>query len=393
MHLTHKIRIFPSKEQEVGLLKACGVARFTYNWGLNQCQESYKAGKRLSAIDLHKNLCRLKTTEFPWMYESTKCAPQRALVNLEKAYKMFFAGLKTGKKVGKPKHKKKGKSKDSFYIDNTHLQIKDKEFKVPKIKGTMRMAEPLRFTGKIISYTVSRDVDRWYVSVTVDTSGPQELPKTGQSTGVDLGIKTMATLANSETIENPKYLKLQQKKLARQQRILARRQKGSKNREKQRIVVAKSHRKVRLSRLNHTHQVTTKLVREYDTIVVEDLKVANMVKNRKLSRAISDVGFGMFRAILAMKCARYGKQLIVAPTFYPSSKTCSQCGHVKEILLLSERVFKCGNCNSEIDRDLNAAINLMNLVACCHDVKPVDSVLDKLLNKQLAVEDEAGRFC
>jgi putative transposase len=222
------------------------------------------------------------------------------------------------------------------------------------------MAESLRYSGKIMNYTVSRDVDRWYVSVLVDTSDIQKLEPTSKTVGVDLGIKTLATLSDGTVIENPKYLKQQEKRLARQQRVFARRQKESKNKEKAKIKVQKLHRKVRSSRLDTIHQVTAKLVRNYDCIVIEDLNVKGMMKNRKLAKAISDVGFGMFRAILTRKCEMYGRKLIVTNRFFPSSKTCSNCGCIKDELTLAERTYKCNDCGFEIDRDLNAAINLKN---------------------------------
>jgi putative transposase len=249
------------------------------------------------------------------------------------------------------------------------------------------MSEEVRFQGKIMSYTVSRDVDRWYVSVLVETD-VVELPKTGKTVGVDLGIKTLATMSDGTTIENPKCLKKALNKLARKQRELSRKQKGSKNREKARIKVAKIHRTVRLARLDVLHQATTKLVRSYDTIVIEDLNVKGMVKNHKLARSISDCGFGMFRTMLENKCKMYGKTLVVADRFFPSSKTCSSCGHKKEELKLSERTFHCELCGFEIDRDLNAAINLEKYALVVQNLKPVELASDLGKTKQRAMKQE-----
>jgi putative transposase len=376
MLLAHKIRIYPNAKQEVGLRKACGAARWAWNWALSEWQKAYGNKEKVNENLLRKKLNSIKKEQYPWLYESTKCAPQQAIINLGKAYQSYFKSLKTNKKVGIPKFKSKKKNKDSFYIDNVHPLIKEKNFRVPNIDGTMKMAESPRYSGKIMSYAVSRDVDRWYVSVTIDTSDIQKLEPTGKTVGVDLGIKTLATLSDGVVIENPKYLKQQEKRLARQQRVFARRQKESKNKEKAKVKVQKLHRKVRLSRLDTIRQVTAKLVRNYDCIVIEDLNVKGMVKNRKLAKAISDVGFGMFRTILTRKCEMYGRKLTVVDRFFPSSKICSNCGCIKDELSLSERVYKCNDCGFEIDRDLNAAINLKNtgllpeFQACGLDVKP-----------------------
>jgi putative transposase len=369
----HKIRLFPNEDQSVYLRKACGVARFAYNYALSEWKAQYEAGLKPNEGMLRKHLNAVKREKFPWMLEVTKCAPEQAIRNLGTAFGDFFKAVKQGKKTGYPKFKKKGQ-RDSFYIDNEKGSIAGKLFNVPKMKTPIRMSEELRFEGKILSYTVSKDVDRWYVSIAVDSTC-EELPKTGKTVGVDLGIKALATMSDGTTVENPNILKKALNKLARKQRELSRKQKGSNNREKARIKVAKVHRKVRLTRLDVLHQLTTRLVRDYDTIVIEDLNVKGMLKNHKLARSISDCGFGMFRSLLQSKCKMYGKELVVADRFFPSSKTCSKCGHKKEELKLSERTFVCENCNFEIDRDLNAAINLEKWPSCWRH-QSVDSVSD-----------------
>jgi putative transposase len=383
----HKIRIFPNREQETSLKKACGCARKAWNWALSRWEEAYKAGGKPSAYSLKKELNAIKEEQFPWMYESTKTAPEQAILNLGKAYQNFFKGLKDKRKVGKPKFKSKKSAKDSFYLCNTVKRVKDGRLFVPNIAGGIGMSEEDRFQVKKMSYTVSRDVDRWYVSVLVETE-VAELPKTGKTVGIDLGIKTLATMSDGTTIENPHLLKKQMRKLARKQRELSRKQKGSKNREKARIKVAKIHRTVRLARLDVLHQATTKLVRSYDTIVIEDLNVKGMVKNHKLARAISDCGFGMFRSMLENKCKMYGKTLVIADRFFPSSKTCSKCGNKKEELKLSERMFVCEKCNFEIDRDLNAAINLEKYALVVQNLKPVELASDLGKTEQRATKQE-----
>jgi len=377
---SHKIRLFPTKEQEIALSKAAGTARFAWNWALSEWEKQYKEGLKPSEGKLRKQLNSIKREQFPWMLEVTKCAPQAAILNLGKSFQSYFKSLKnkSSKKVGKPRFKSKKDTKQSFYIDNVTRQIKNGLFYVPNLKSGIKMAEQLRFSGKIMSYTVSKDVDRWYVSVLVDTT-VQELSKTGKTVGIDLGIKTLAVMSDGTVIENSKLLKQNLKKLRRQQRAFARKQKDSKNREKARVKLARIHRKIRLKRKDIIQQATTKLVRNYDVLVIEDLSVSNMVKNRKLALAISEIGWGMFREVLSQKCEMYGKKLIVAGKFYPSSKTCSNCGCIKDSLKLSERTYNCEDCGFNIDRDLNAAINLEKLGTCYPEVMPVEVSVSKPL--------------
>lgn len=382
----HKIRIFPNREQETGLKKACGCARFAFNWALSEWKAQYDAGLNPSEAKLRVQLNAIKREKFPWMLESTKCAPQQAIRNLGTAFGNFFKAVKQGKKAGYPKFKKKGQ-RDSFYIDNVNQQVTGRLLSVPRINGVIRMAETVRFDGKILSYTVSRDVDRWYVSVAVETE-VAEVPKTGKTVGVDLGVKTLATMSDGSVVENPRPLKKALNKLARKQRELSRKQKGSKNREKAKTNVAKIHRTVRLTRLDVLHQLTTSLVRRYDTIVIEDLNVKGMLKNHKLARSISDCGFGMFRTMLDNKCKMYGKTLVIADRFFPSSKTCSKCGNKKDQLRLSERTYQCELCGFEMDRDLNAAINLEKYALVVQNLKPAELASDLGKTKQRAMKQE-----
>jgi putative transposase len=380
---SHKIRLFPTKEQEVALSKAAGTARFAWNWALNEWEKQHKEGLKPSESKLRKQLNSIKKEQFPWMMEVTKCAPQAAIMNASKGYCDFFKSLKNKRKrkVGKPRFKSKRDAKQSFYIDNNSERVKNNLFYVPNLKSSIKMAEKLRFLGKIMSYTVSKDVDRWYVSVSVDTAA-QEFLKTGKTVGIDLGIKTLAVMSDGSIIENSRLLKQNLKKLRRQQRAFARKQKESKNREKARVKLAKTHRKIRLKRKDIIQQATTKLVRNYDVLVIEDLSVSNMVKNRKLALAISEIGWGIFRKILKYKCEMYGKKLIVAGKFYPSSKTCSNCGCIKEELKLSKRTYNCEDCGFSIDRDLNAALNLEKLGTCCPEVMPAEVSVSEPLKQE-----------
>lgn len=370
MLIAHKIRIFPNQEQLIGLKKACGCARKAWNYTLSRWEEIYQIGGKPSIYNLKKEFNSIKKEQFPWMYESTKSASEQAIMNVGKAYQNFFKGIQDKRKIGKPKFKSKKSTKDSFYLCNTRKRIKDQKFFIPKIPNGIKMSEKVRFKGKIMSYTISRDIDRWYVSILIDAD-IQKLLKTNKIIGIDLGIKNLATLSDGSTIKNPNILNKQLKKLAKKQRNLSHKQKGSSNYKKAAIKVAKLHRTIKLTRKSVLQQMTTKLVRSYDTIVIEDLNVKNMVKNHKFSRSIHDCGFGMFRTILENKCKMYDKTLIIADRFFPSSKQCSKCGNKKNELKISERIYHCDICNFEIDRDINAAINLEKWPTCCRH-QPVD---------------------
>jgi putative transposase len=376
----HKIRIFPTKEQEIYLMKACGTSRFAYNWALSKWKEQYEAGLKPNKGSLNKILNSTKREEFPWMMEVTKCVPQRAIKDLGSAFDRFFE-----KKGGYPKFKKKGQ-KDSFYFDNTTGKIIGKELFVPKLKLPIKCSEERRFTGKIMSYTISRDVDRWYVSITVETDYKLERKENRGIVGIDLGIKTLATLSDGVVFETKKFYHKAEKKLKKLQRRLSKKQKGSANRAKAKLKLARQHRRIRLARKDYLHQITTFVVTHYNKVVIEDLNVKGMVKNHKLAKAISNMGFGTFRSMLESKAKDTSCEIIVADRFFASSKLCSKCGNKKVDLKLSDRIYCCSKCGLEIDRDLNASINLRKLGTRRPD-EPVDSTED-LSNK--AVGNEAG---
>jgi putative transposase len=372
----HKIRIFPSKDQEVLLLKSCGVARFSYNWALAQWKQMYENKEKVNEGLLRKKLVSVKRTEFPWMLEVTKCAPEQAIRNLGTAFSKFFK-----KQAGFPKFKKKGCG-DSFYVSNDKFHIIGKELHLPKV-GDVQAAEELRFSGKILNGTVSLDVDRWYISIAVDTEEHLERVEDKGVVGVDLGIKTLATLSDEVSFENPKFYNRALRRIQRLSRTLARKVKGSNNRKKAKHSLARAHRKIRLARNTNLHKISTYLCTRYTTVVLEDLNVAGMVKNHKLARAISDCGFGRFRTMVENKAKQTKTKVVFADRFYPSSKTCSWCGFIKEGLLLSHRVFKCSGCGFEVERDLNASLNLKKLGTCCSEVKPVETSVSESGKQEL----------
>lgn len=358
MNKSHTIKLKPTKRQQLLLRKSCGVARFSYNWALNKWQEDYKNGIKPSAYYLIKELNKIKREQFPWMMEVSKCCPQYAIHNLESAYKNMWKG------IGKyPKFKNKG-CKDSFVAIENNREFRNYGFKIhiPRI-GKIKACEELRFEGKVNNVVVKRIADMWFavINIEVPESAPALKPKEGDNqaiVGVDLGIKSMIVLSDGTVYENQKALRSNLKGLKRLQRSLSRKTKGSNNRIKAQMKVARKHYRIGNIRKNAIHQATAQIVKKYDKIVIETLRPQNMAKNRKLAQAVNDVSFGEIARQLAYKCLWSGKELVKADKWFASSKICSICGHKKDKLSLSERTYKCENCGLEIDRDLNAAKNL-----------------------------------
>ena len=363
MHRVHKIKLDPTQEQAIYFARACGVARFAFNWALAAWKEEYEAGGKPNEAALRKRLNSIKATEFPWMMEVTKVAPQNAIKNLGTAFQNFFRRVKQGGKPGYPRYKKKGLH-DSFRADNgpanadsNAVECVGKTIKLPKC-GVVKMRETLRFSGRTLAATVSKQADGWYVAILVDTSVCLSGRLDGGVVGVDLGIKELATLSTGEVIPSLKPHRAAHARLVRLSRSLSRKQKGSSNRAKAKIKLAKLHQRISNIRVDALHKLTTKLTTEFDTIAIEDLNVAGMLRNRCLARSIADAGFAEFRRQLTYKAEMTGARLVVVDRFFPSSKTCHSCGTI-HMMKLSNRVMVC-DCGNVIDRDLNAAINLRN---------------------------------
>ena len=352
MILSHKIRIYPNKEQEVFLKKSCGVARFVYNWGLAEWQKQYKNGEKPTRFKLDKSFNSIKKDEFPFVCEVSKCCSQIAFMNLGRAYKNFFE-----RRARFPRFKKKG-IHDSFGLDNLNFYIEGKHIKLAKMQP-MKMAEELRFDGKIMSGTVSCVAGKWYISIAVDVQKDMTLPKTGKYVGVDLGVKDIAITSDGYKFANPRWINKSEKKLKRLQRELARRQRASKRRERTRLRLARKHSQVSNQRMDWLHKITAYLVRNYDVISLEDLNVRGMVKNHNLAKAITNASFGEFNRQIEYKAQMYGKQIYRVDRFFPSSKTCSNCGCVQDEMPLRVREWTCHDCGAHHDRDINAATNLL----------------------------------
>jgi putative transposase len=309
-----------------------------------------------SEAALRRQLNAIKRERFPWMLEVTKNAPQMAIIQLGEAFKNFFAG-----RAKYPKFRKKGVH-DRFTLTNDQFSIDGCRIRIPKL-GWVRMREPLRFNGKILSATISRVADRWFVSITVDVPDQSHLPKAENQgvVGVDLGISALATLSTGEKIAGPKPHKALLGRLRRLSRSLSRKQKCSANRKKAKTKLARLHARIANIRQDALHKLTSDLTRRFHTIVIEDLNVHGMMANRHLARSIADMGFFEFRRQLEYKAAMRGGMVVVADRWFPSSKTCSVCGSVQEKLPLSIRQWTCPECGADHDRDVNAAINLKNM--------------------------------
>jgi len=358
----YRYELDPNNIQRSSLVQHAGVARFAYNWGLDQRIARYKnnqGNERFTdALKQHKLLISLKKSQFSWMYECSKCAPQEALRDLHRAFKNFYRGLKRGQKVGFPKFKRKG-VKDSFRLYGT-ISFHKRALQLPRI-GKIRIKEKRKsyYSGRILSATVRRRANRWFVSISVEENILDPQPVRGTSVGVDLGVKTLATLSDGTAFANPRVMGRRLRKLRQLHKSLSRKKKGSKNREKAKLRLAKMYLRVFNIRQDTLHKLTTYLTKNHSKVVVEDLCVSGMMKNRRLARAIADVGFYEFRRQLEYKCQWYGSELVVVSRTFPSSKMCSQCEHRKKEFSLSEREYKCEQCGLEIDRDLNAALNLV----------------------------------
>jgi putative transposase len=355
----YRYEIKPNIQDRILLAKHAGVARFAYNWGLQQRISLYELEKKsTSAIEQHRLLNKMKATEYPWMYEVSKCAPQEALRDLDRAFKNFFRGVKEGKKIGFPSFKRKG-NRDSFRLTGT-IKIVGKAVQLPRL-GILTLKETPRINGKILSATVSREADRWYVSILSEENIPDPEPIQGDPVGIDVGLTCFAAFSDGSKVFSPKPLQKNLKSLKRLSKQHSRKIRGSNNRKKSALKLSRMHRKIRNIRKDFLHKESTRLAKTKPVIVLEDLDIKGMLKTNKLSRQISDAGWSEFRQMIAYKTKWYGSRLIIAPRFYPSSKTCSTCQAYVAKLPLQVREWKCTSCLEIHDRDINAAKNLLRL--------------------------------
>ena len=355
----YKYRLYPTEEQATFFEKSFGCCRYVYNWALQRRIETYQnSGERLSYVTIAKELTNLKKQEdTSWLCEVSIQSLQSSIRNMDAAFTRFFR-----EKKGFPKFKSKKKSRNSFqFVDQVRIDFDSKRIKLPKV-GKVKFACGRTFVGKIGTCTVSKSpTNKYYISITVDDGKPiPEKPMIdfNTSVGIDVGIKDFAVLSNGQVFENPKFLEKAEKRLKVLQRRLAKKQKDSKRRERAKLAVAKQHERIRNKRANFIHQVTSKIVRENQTIVIEDLNVDGMLKNHCLAKSISSVAWSEFFRQLQYKCDWYGKNLIRIGRFEPSSKMCL-CGNVYKDLKLSQRRWVCPSCGRDNDRDLLAAVNIL----------------------------------
>lgn len=357
MYKAQKYRFYPTKDQQVLLAQTFGCVRVAYNYLLHyRTEEFYKKQHKVGYNDSSKKLTELKKQEeYSWLNEVSSVPLQQAARNLQTAFVKFW---KHGAKY--PRFKKKS-SKQSAVFASSAFQYKDGKIYLAKSKTPLKIRWSKDLPSEPSTVIVSKDPsDRYFISIRCEFE-PNLLRENKKSIGVDLGIKDIIVTSTGFKSGNPKLTKKYQGVLKHQQQILAKKKKGSSNFHKQRIKVARVHAKIADTRLDFTHKLTTKLIRENQTICVEDLSVKNMVKNRKLSKSISDANWGELVRQLEYKALWYGRELIRIDKWFPSSKKCSnkRCGHILDKLDLSVRKWACPKCNQEHDRDINASRNIL----------------------------------
>lgn len=355
MNYTYKFRIYPNEQQKELIEKTFGCCRFVYNYLLQSKIDLYqKERKSLSYYDTCKLLPSLKQ-EFEWLKEVDATALQGSLFNLDKAYKNFFE-----KRNNFPKFKSKKNSRSCFTSRQVaSIKIFSNHIQLSKL-GRIKCKITKHVESRILSITVQKfPSNKYYVSILVDKPNFEKLKSTGLVVGIDLGIKDFCITSDGLKMLNPHFLRKSEFNLIREQRKLSRKSRGSKNYEKQRVKLARIHEKIVNQRNDFLQKLSTSLIREYDIICLESLKVKNMLKNHYLAKSISDCSWSSFVNMLQYKADWYGRVLSKIDTFYPSSKTCSGCGFKLDVLTLDTREWTCPSCGTTHDRDINAANNIL----------------------------------
>jgi putative transposase len=375
MYRAFRYRFYPTPSQEVLLRKTMGCSRFVYNHFLALRIKEWTTNQKSVSYNETSNLLTLlkKEEETKWLNEVSSVTLQQSLQNLQEAYNNFFKGLKKKQKVGFPRFKKKS-NRNSITLTKSGFSYKNGEIFIAKSKKKLN----IRWSRQLPSEDISSIAisltpsNKWFISILVEDKNDYTLPLCNKVLGVDLGIETFATLSTGEKVKMPD-LKPHYEKLKKLQKKHSKK-KGIKNKNKARIKVARQHEKISNIRQDFHHKLSTRVINENQVIVLEDLNVSGMVRNRKLARAISQQGWYQFVTFLKYKATMYGREIIQVNRFYPSSKTCSSCGIVQSSLPLHIREWTCDACGTTHDRDINAAKNLMALgtsvTAFGEDVRP-----------------------
>jgi putative transposase len=370
IHQGYKYELHVNNKEQTMLLKGANIARFTWNWGLAERIQRYKKQRGsqqfTNAMEQHKLLNTLKKTDYPWMYDVSKSIPQEALRNLEKAFQRFYRDRKKVKvtkrrpRVGFPKFKKKNRVKDSFRLTGViKIFPQRKKVQLPRL-GHLKVKESplINPTGRILSATISRTANRWYVAFTVEEE--RIIPEKGYNNvlGLDAGLTRFATLSSGLPVTKPKFLLKRMKKLRRLSKKHSRKKLGSNNRKESALKLAIFHAKVANVRKDFMHKLSTTLVKNHDVLVVEDLFLKGLMRNKKQSRYWYDLAHGEFRRLLTYKSKLYGTLLVEADRWFPSTKLCSNCLMYHRDLSLKDRKYSCPFCGLDMDRDHNVALNL-----------------------------------
>ena len=385
--MAYKCRAYPAPEQAAVLNRTFGCVRLVWNRTLAWRHARYHGEHaKTNFTQANAYLTGMKATEdLTFLNEVSSVPLQQAIRHQQVAFSNFFA-----QRARYPRYKSRN-SRQSAEYTRSGFRYRDGRLILAKMDTPLEFIwswpdiDPAALDPSTV--TVSRDpCGRWYVSFAVDVADPRQIPATRAVVGVDMGIKDLAVTSDGERVANPRHLERKARNLARHQRRMARKTRGSANREKARAKVARAHRKVRAARADYLHRASARLVRDHDVIVLEDLAVKNMVRNRSLAKAISDCGWGTFRRMIEYKAARAGRHLIVIGRWYPSSKTCSSCGHLLAELALSTRTWQCPSCGTRHDRDVNAAKNILAaglaVSACGAGIRPQGTSLRQSAVKQ-----------
>ncbi|MDU8992797.1 RNA-guided endonuclease TnpB family protein [Streptomyces mirabilis] len=375
----YRYRFYPTDAQAAELSRTFGCVRKVYNMALAARTEAWTRQER---VNYHQTSAMLtawkKTEELAYLNEVSSVPLQQALRHLQTAFTHFF-----GKRAKYPRFKSRKKSRKSAEYTTSAFRFRDGELRLAKMSEPLRIewSRPLPEGVNPSTVTVSQDAaGRWFVSLLCDDPGVKPLPENGNAVGIDAGLDHLLTLSTGEKIANPRHERRDRAALAREQRRLAKKEKGSANRARARLKVAKIHARIADRRRDTLHKLTTRLVRENQTIVIEDLTVRNMVKNHRLARAISDAAWSEFRSMLEYKAAWYGREVIAVDRWFPSSKLCSACGTLQDTMPLNMRTWTC-DCGTTHDRDVNAANNLLAaglaVTVCGAGARPQRSTPDR----------------